>query len=634
LSIAWSASAAIVIPREQLGLAGLAEYLANPACPKCFHNGLYDLFVLAYEPYNLRVAGVSDDTMFAEWELACELPKGLSDCASRHTWRPFWKADRTSGDVRTLARYCARDSTSTLEILGAQRALLRDPGSRRHYAFNVSLIEPFLYMELRGIRYAVERAAERRVRLQGELWSAQAKLDEVTGLYNDGKTYAARVLALTHKKLKLTSTVGLTPESFLAPWREDAPRILKLVNEGRGSQEEVGELNTLLGVHRNVDSPAFRDFLYKPAPEGLGLPKQFNKGEKGFTITADESALLRLRRKSKSPTIPLALTIRALGTRVEMLGISADPDGRIRCAYNPVGQETGRVSCYKSPTGSGYNLTTIPDGDRDLFEADEGHWLCQCDLEGADGWTVAANLAALGAPAMLEDLRFGLRPAKNLVIMRENPDAVSWSREKLAKAAKAVSKSDPRYFIAKKAQHATSYLMGARACVNAIFLESGGEILVTEAEASAWQALLHQRYQIRLWHMDVSRKINADPTMRAPSGHVRRLMNFRDRRLTEALAHEPQANTTYATNMALSRLWRDPQNWFNGHVGEGRPIIEPLHHIHDALLFSFNKIHLKLARAKLREWFDNPIVIAGMPIVIPFEGKYGRSWGELTEGKI
>jgi hypothetical protein len=34
------------------------------------------------------------------------------------------------------------------------------------------------------------------------------------------------------------------------------------------------------------------------------------------------------------------------------------------------------------------------------------------------------------------------------------------------------------------------------------------------------------------------------------------------------------------------------------------------------------------AKAKIHQWFNNPLVIAGQTLTIPFEGAYGPSWGE------
>lgn len=173
-SIAWSARDAMTIPVEMLdGPAGPAirEYLEGEAWPKVMHNGLYDAFVLAWRPYGIQVRGWIEDTMLRQWELDCEFPKSLDYCASRHTWRPYWKFDRSATDYPTLARYCARDATATWEILDKQTL---EGGSMRHYRFNMDLLPAFLYMELRGIRYDSAKAAVRRTELQADLWKLQA----------------------------------------------------------------------------------------------------------------------------------------------------------------------------------------------------------------------------------------------------------------------------------------------------------------------------------------------------------------------------------------------------------------------------------------------------------------------------
>jgi DNA polymerase I-like protein with 3'-5' exonuclease and polymerase domains len=56
-----------------------------------------------------------------------------------------------------------------------------------------------------------------------------------------------------------------------------------------------------------------------------------------------------------------------------------------------------------------------------------------------------------------------------------------------------------------------------------------------------------------------------------------------------------------------------------------------LHQVHDALVGQWPQSVREWARAKVKTYFNNVLKIAGYDIVIPFDGKYGRSWGELTE---
>ena len=62
--------------------------------------------------------------------------------------------------------------------------------------------------------------------------------------------------------------------------------------------------------------------------------------------------------------------------------------------------------------------------------------------------------------------------------------------------------------------------------------------------------------------------------------------------------------------------------------------IEPLHQVHDALIGQFDAEDLEWARVKIREYFNNPIKIAGTELVIPFEGGYGRNWLDTKTNKL
>jgi len=115
---------------------------------------------------------------------------------------------------------------------------------------------------------------------------------------------------------------------------------------------------------------------------------------------------------------------------------------------------------------------------------------------------------------------------------------------------------------------------------------------------------------------------------------VRKFFGRPDEILTKAVAHEPQANTNYATNLAMLRLWKDPENRYLDPEGKTRLRVQPLHQVHDAIIGQFRKHETEWAKVKIREWFNNPLQIAGQSIVIPFEGKFGPSWGEQNEGKI
>jgi DNA polymerase len=605
----------------------LSSVLCDPLVPKVLQNSLYDRFVLQYS-YNIPVLGVVDDTMLKHWELYCELEKSLGVQTSIYTDEPYYKYEIKSGDTKTFWSYCCKDSLVTHEINGKLDLALRAISpSWQHYRFNVGLLNPLLYMELRGIKYDYEKAKNRRASTLNTLYSLQHELDSSTdhgvrGLTKD-QLIGVRNELMCYKRDSTQPKKGFS---------EDYVRTNYLLSKYDSLiPAELGEFSTLLKLNLNVESPKqCSKYLY----EILKLPLQTNK--EGQT-TSDEGALLRLRKKVSKMSLAhtilnFTIRIRRLGTKVGMLSIHPDNDGRIRCGYNIVGTETGRLTCYTSPTGSGYNLQTIPSEDRDLFTGDDNFRMFQCDLSGADGWTIGAHCATLGDRTMLDDLLNGIKPAKVLCLgLRGQTQFLSPSttREAIREACKTVKKEDWDYFACKIGIWGSCYLMGPDTLRNHLFEESDGELDWNRNEAVNFQRLIFLRYQVKRWHDFTSRKLANSPTITAASGHRRVFFGRREEILGKALAHEPQANTTYATNLALDRLWKDPENRMDKKLR-----IEPLHQVHDAILGQFYKDDTDWAVVKIKSYFNNPLLIAGQKITIPFEGNYGPSWGELNLGSI
>lgn len=407
---------------------------------------------------------------------------------------------------------------------------------------------------------------------------------------------------------------------------------------------ELGRLSSHLGVHLNTKGADLKNYLYHK----LSLPIQYDPQTEA--VTTDYEALLTLRKKSNHPSLPLIIDIGELRTRAQMLTISTDSDGRVRCGYNEVGSETGRVTCYTSPTGSGYALQTIPDenelkpvdsplhtGMRDLLMADDGCYLAKCDLKGADGWTIGANLAALGNTTMLDDLRFGLKPANILCYgRRHGPASITGkSREELLTLCSEVKKSDWDYFAYKQCIWGFCYFMGVRKACQHVFNLSEGAVVVPESDMQLAKDMLFNRYNISLLHKAIEKRISSQPyppQLVSPSGHIRKFFGRAQDVLGEWIAHEPQSVTTYATNMAVYNLWTDPENrQYRDKTDHMRSCscslrIEPMHQVHDEMLVQFRKEDLEWAKAKIRQYFNNPIRIAGIEITIPYSGSYGVNW--------
>lgn len=589
-------------------MQALACLMFRVDVPKVLQNSLYDNFVLSYG-WKMPVRNVVEDTMLKGWEVYSELRKGLSTQASIWTREPHWKDEEmyeSSGE--NLAVGCCKDTAVTLEICEAQDSALSG-ASLVHYRTNVSMLNPLLYMELRGIRYDQE--------------SVKAKLSETQ----------AEIQTL-------------------------------------GEAISVAAGRDLRGERGSLSSQRLAKCLY----EEKSYPPQFKKegGRKTDKFTTDIEALLSLRRKLPSDIfLSDILRHRHLEGLIETLNIKPDGDGRVRCGYNVVGTETGRLTCYTSPTGAGANLQTITKSLRYNYAADPGYDFFQCDLEGADGWTVAAHCARLGDRTMLDDYLAKMKPAKIIALLYYlGPIVNELDRESLKfhhdNSFPIVQKELGKwvYLGSKRVQHGSNYWMGIPTMIMNVvkdsFKESGDAIWLEHSVAAFLQRNYFGRYfGIADWHKWSESVLVSKGELVSASGQTRIFFGGRygsrlHDTLKEFLAHEPQANTTYATNLAMLRLWSDPANrivkrvanhlWSGdgtyhyipeqdlnlyNRLGPGALIVEPLHQVHDALCGQWPKFVNQWARPKVKEWFNNTLRIADMDIVIPFDGTWGPNWGEM-----
>lgn len=578
IGIATSPSSAFIVAPNDFDVSAqiriyqaLARVLCNPLIPKVLQNSLYDNFALSWL-WKMPIRNVVWDTMLGFWQMFPELPKSLGTQVSLLTRTPYYKFERKIDDKLTHYRYCCMDAAVTLEIAEKQQAYLSQrPPALAHHEFNMSLLPALLYMELRGIRYNTSLAAEKLAETTSDMAQLQC------------------------------------------------------------------QINTMAGVPLNVNSPKqMTDVLYKR----LGFEPQYRieRGRKTNTTTTDADALLTLFKKSSSPLIYNILRWRQLEGNRKQLEINADPDGRVRCAYNAVGTDTGRLTCYESPTGSGANLQTIMSKFRIIYQADPGMTMFQCDLSGADGWTVAAWSKALGDPTMWDDYEAGIKPALVIAAMYlHGKDVTRLSRDKLRVLCEEVKHTAPEwlYPACKAVQHGSNYGMGTITMSKNILLQSwkkaGKPIYVSSTDCGKLQNLyLNYRYTgIQAWQRRVKEQIEKRGTLTSCSGHTRTFFGRLSDNATHqtALSQEPQAVTTYVTNLALRNLWYDENN----RRADDSLIIEPLHQVHDALVGQFPTELLAESKARIIHYFSNPITVAGLTFTIPFEGKCGDSWGNLND---
>lgn len=559
----------------------LREVFADSSKRKILQNGLYDAFVLAWE-FHIFISNFWWDTQSSGFELYPELRKSLANQTSLYTNEPYYKDEGDDPDPKVARTYCCKDSCVTYEI-ALKHSKLFTAAQHAHFRFNMDMLPALFYMELRGMQYDRERS--------------DAYLDKV--------------------KIQM-------------------------------SELQV-RINTRVGYAINLNSPKqLNQLLYSQ----LGLPKQHPPKKTGHgldktKLTSNIDAILNLAQKADAPILHEILAWRKLEKLRSFLEIKTDRDGRVRGSYVVVGTETNRLSCSKANTGNGANLQTITKKLRPCYSAGPSiskhtpgpRYFFQIDLSGADGWTVAAHCNRLGDPTMLLDYLAGIKPARVIGLMYLRGAEVSkLSRSELNEQSLIVGQGEHEalYFTCKQVQHGTNYYLGhakmAQLIVKSSYKQLGKAIRVSTSMCATLQDLYLARYKgVKRWQTYVENEVKTKGFLVAASGHTRTFLGRRNNSETyrKAYAHEPQHNTTYATNRAILNLWNDVEN----RLPDGALIIEPHHQVHDALNGSFPVERLDWALPKLRSYFNFTIPIAGQDICIPFEGEYGEYWGH-TIGKI
>jgi len=432
-------------------------------------------------------------------------------------------------------------------------------------------------------------------------------------------------------------------------------------------ESEIGVLNT------QIQSQTSRDFNVKSGDDKawllfthLGytpLKRKFTKTGKPQT---DESVLLHFWAKDHSPLIRQVIQCVRKRTRLsDIHKLITNEDGRIRTSFDPVGTNTGRLSSRSSTalrlidgewTNTGTNLQNVTKDLRVCFIPDsEAFEFWQCDLSGADGWTVGADLAALGHSAMLDDYLAGIKPALVLNYM--------WNEYEAGRDASAVGRMDKntlkeqlrlikqdyddhdgqklpdgrdydwKYLSCKRVQHGSNYGAAPEKIAEVIFVDSDGTIDISKKDAGLLQYFYKLRYKTDTRNDWIRSQLSKTGSLTATCGIRRQFFNIRSRNaiddatIREAASFEPQANTTWATNKALERLWYDKAN----RTSHGTLFIEPLLQIHDALAGQYKSSIRDFARGRFMEWFQNPLVVHGVKINIPADCKYGPNWKETYQ---
>jgi uracil-DNA glycosylase len=554
-------------------------------CPQLGHNALqYDHWFAAY--WCKILMHVVDDTMFAHWEIYTEHEKSLSFCASIYLDVPYWKDELKLARSGKVPRdreflYNGRDCCINIAVATEVAKELNELPSdvKSHYRFNVRCSRIFQFMSLKGAYIDRDRLKGRIGELEQEVKTFQAKLNDEAG-----------------------REIMVTSPAKMKKWLYEE---LRLPVRTKPKKQEDGSVI-------DVETADFLSLAYmaREFPDVKGL------------MTA---ALLRKLKKRLS----------------SLNAIQTGPEGQCFWNFNLVGTDSGRASGYKPYSGLGVQPQNVDKRDRDLFLAGppgSGYKWLKCDLEGADAWTVAGQLARLGDDTMLRDLRAGLKPALILAIAQSfGEDLITADQATLlgyVKQHKAFFKRDPSgirlYDTSKSVSHGTNYMMQAPTMHMTIFSKTKGELFVPISECERARLLYIKRYsKLPVLYGYIPTLINSTGYIDCPSGMRRQFFGRADNHRTRVgLSLLPQNNTAYATNRLLHNLYYSSDNRLSDGLSF---VLAPMNQVHDEADLAVHESHLDRARDIFKKACDFTSEIWGIEFKIPFDPNYGDNWGDCDE---
>lgn len=593
------------------------QILSDPLIPKTCQNAMYELFVFAWR-HGILIQGVNEDTMFKMWELYSELPKGLDFISSFFTEEPYYKSDRTVPELDIHHTYCCKDSAVTLESSEKMDVqLAKNQPSLDHYKFNISLLRPYLYMQLRGCKLDLELINRKRSECWARIQAQQDIVNQMTGrVFN--------VKSAPQKSKYLYEELGLPPQ----------------YEYKAGKKEITTNFGALATLYTKTELPVVLEIA-----KLVRLRTRFSDLNKLSPFSDGRI------RSSYNPVGTETGRLSSSETWVEALFPLPKIEFKTRSVNKQKVYEMQLVETQKL-INLGTNLQNVTKDLRDCFIPDSSDFsFFQYDLSGADAWTVAADCAALGNDRMLVHLQNKIKPSMVIVLLTEyGQEVYKWSLEKLKEIHDATLKSiksTPRlvktYTCAKSCQHGTNYgmqppLMASLQLERSVagWVDNFNAGITDPIDFKAihphvmesYQKLYINYYGLQLRNEYIRKQLTNFGYLDAACGTRRRFLGIRNRAhiddatLRIAASNEPQANTTYCTNAALRNMYYDPEN----RTARGFLRCEPLLMVHDSLAGQAHFTQVSWATDKMKEWFHIPLTIHGIELTIPVEGGWGTSW--------
>lgn len=320
-------------------------------------------------------------------------------------------------------------------------------------------------------------------------------------------------------------------------------------------------LDDVVGEHLNIRSPKqMQKFFY----EDMKIKPIISR--KTGNATTDDEALKRIGQRDLllKPIVNCISDLRSLNVYYStFVQAQLDPDGRMRCSYNPAGTTTYRFNSSENAFGRGMNLQNAPSEDkdrkakeakgefvmpniRDLFIPDPGFIITDWDLDRAD-------LQVVVWEADDKDLKLALREGLDIHIVNgiDLFGLKSVPFDELKETHPNYDDHKARF--AKQRQVAKMFCHGTNYGGSAYTMAANCGVTVKEAEEmqNRW---FGAHPGIKIWHDETAKKLSNDRFVTNKFGYRRFFFDRIDSVLPEALAWIPQSTVACVINRGLVRV--------------------------------------------------------------------------------
>lgn len=319
-------------PDERSEIFRLVKEILESDIPKVAQNSTFDTVFLARN-YSIHVRNVVWDTLVANHNLYCELPKDLGTLISLYTVLPYHKYMIKESGPKARWIYNALDSLSTLFVMEGQEKEMKEYGILDHYREITNFaIRPLVYMQLAGIKVNEE----------------------------------LRTTAIAHEtalQQEILDALDLIFKQPLVP-RKKAP-----------------------DNNYNPNSTQDKKVLFY---DKFGLRPRFQNG-KITTNTDAMEAWMGHKKEYVSLIARATMEYRESNAMSGRLNVPLE-GGRMYTNFSITGTVTGRLSSSETFWGSGTNLMNLKKGvQRQMLIPDDGEEYAVVDLWAAEAFVVAVE---------------------------------------------------------------------------------------------------------------------------------------------------------------------------------------------------------------------------------------------------